>query len=203
MAMYSNQNQNAAFQKKMEELYPTKGKRQKSYLRSLVLIFVIVAIAATIGDLRKPSADKEQAAFTDLVYEQMDAQKAQLWLGTATAQQLLQQEGWITGVDSDPDVRRAAATLLGLPHVSFNDAPVVNWSGLKTEEAARLWDAWQTHGEGQSELDFINSQLALHRQNKTLPGLGEDLWIVNDLYLLAVHDGTVGICLLEDLKHLD
>ena len=59
MAMYSNQNQNAAFQKKMEELYPTKGKRQKSYLRSLVLIFIIVAIAATIGDLRKPSADKE------------------------------------------------------------------------------------------------------------------------------------------------
>jgi hypothetical protein len=116
---------------------------------------------------------------------------------------LLTKDGWITAADIDADVRRTAATLLGLPHVSFSDAPVLNWNGLKSEEAARLWDLWQAQPEGQSELDFINSQLALHKQNKTLPGLGENLWMINGMYLLAVDDGTVGICLLSDLKNLD
>ena len=201
--MNGNQQRVDAFRAKIEEQSPKKGKRERSYLRSLVMIFVIVAIAATVVDLRKPSADKAQAAFTDLVYQQMEVQKADFWLGEATAQELLQQEGWITGKDSDPDVRRTAADLLDLPHVSFSDASVLNWNGLKTEEAARLWDLWQMQPEEQSELDFINSQLAIHKQNKTLPGLGEDIWMLDDLYLLAVDGDTVGICLLSDLKHLD
>ena len=188
---------------KTEVQSPKKGKRERSYLRSLLLIFVIVAIAATVVELRKPAADKAQTAFTDLVYQQMEAQKAELWLGKSTAQELLTKDGWITAADIDADVRRTAATLLGLPHVSFSDAPVLNWNGLKSEEAARLWDLWQAQPEGQSELDFINSQLALHKQNKTLPGLGENLWMINGMYLLAVDDGTVGICLLSDLKNLD
>ena len=201
--MNGNQQRVDAFRAKIEEQSPKKGKRERSYLRSLAMIFVIVAIAATVVDLRKPSADKAQAAFTDLVYQQMEVQKADFWLGEATAQELLRQEGWITGKDSDPDVRRTAAALLDLPHVSFSDASVLNWNGLKTEEAARLWDLWQMQPEEQSELDFINSQLAIHKQNKTLPGLGEDIWMLDDLYLLAVDGDTVGICLLSDLKHLD
>lgn len=201
--MNGNQQRVDAFRAKIEEQSPKKGKRERSYLRSLVIIFVIVAIAATVVDLRKPSADKAQAAFTDLVYQQMEAQKADFWLGEATAQELLLQEGWITGKDSDPDVRRTAAALLGLPHVSFSDAPVLNWNGLKTEEAARLWELWQQQPEGQSEQAFISSQLTLLQQNKELPGLGENLWVIDDQYLLAVHEDTVGICPLSDLKHLD
>lgn len=201
--MDKNQNKNAAFQAKMEELYPRKGKRQRSYLRSLMLMFVIVIIAATISDLRRPKADQAQAAFTDLVYRQMEEQRADFWLGTYTAKELLSQDGWIIGADSDPDIRRTAATLLGLPHGSFNDAPMLSWSGLKAQEAARLWDLWQTQTEGLSELDFIKSQLALQQQSKTLPGIGEDIWMINDLYLLAVDGDAVGICLLNDLKHLD
>ncbi len=203
MGSYSNQQRTEAFRARIEELSPKNGKRERSYLRSLLLIFVIVAIAATVVDVRKPSVDKAQAAFTDLVYQQMEEQKTELWLGKTSAQELLKQEGWITDVDSDPDVRRTAAALLGLPHVSFSDAPVLNWNGLKTEEAARLWELWQTQPEGQSEVDFINQQLTLHKQNRTLPGLGENLWVINDQYLLAVHENTVGICLLAELKHLD
>ena len=201
--MDGNQHRIDVFRAKTEVQFPKKGKRERSYLRSLLLIFVIVAIAATVVELRKPAADKAQTAFTDLVYQQMEAQKAELWLGKSTAQELLTKDGWITAADIDADVRRTAATLLGLPHVSFSDAPVLNWNGLKSEEAARLWDLWQAQPEGQSELDFINSQLALHKQNKTLPGLGENLWMINGMYLLAVDDGTVGICLLSDLKNLD
>ena len=203
MGMYDNQNRTAAFQARIEELSPKKGKRERSYVRSLVLIFVIVAIAATVGDLRRPKADKAQMEFTDLVYEQMDARKEELWLGGTTAKELLTQDGWITGVDVDPDVRRAAASLLEQPHTAFNDAPVVNWELLKIEEAARMWELWQSQPEGQSELDFINSQLAFHKQNKTLPGLDENLWILNDLYLVAADGNLVGVCLLSDLKHLD
>ena len=201
--MDGNKHRIDVFRAKTEVQSPKKGKRERSYLRSLLLIFVIVAIAATVVELRKPAADKAQTAFTDLVYQQMEAQKAELWLGKSTAQELLTKDGWITAADIDADVRRTAATLLGLPHVSFSDAPVLNWNGLKSEEAARLWDLWQAQPEGQSELDFINSQLALHKQNKTLPGLGENLWMINGMYLLAVDDGTVGICLLSDLKNLD
>ena len=201
--MDGNQHRIDAFRAKTEVQSPKKGKRERSYLRSLLLIFVIVAIAATVVELRKPAADKAQTAFTDLVYQQMEAQKDELWLGKSTAQELLTKDGWITAADIDADVRRTAATLLGLPHVSFSDAPVLNWNGLKSEEAARLWDLWQAQPEGQLELDFINSQLVLHKQNKTLPGLGENLWMINGMYLLAVDDGTVGICLLSDLKNLD
>ena len=201
--MDGNQHRIDVFRAKTEGQSPKKGMRERAYLRSLLLIFVIVAIAATVGELRKPAADKAQTAFTDLVYQQMEAQKAELWLGKSTAQELLTKDGWITAADNDADVRRTAATLLGRPHVSFSDAPVLNWNVLKSEEAARLWDLWQAQPEGQSELDFINSQLALHKQNKTLPGLGENLWMINGMYLLAVDDGTVGICLLSDLKNLD
>ena len=203
MGIYDNQNRTAAFQARIEELSPKKGRRERSYVRSLLLIFVIVAIAATVGDLRRPKADKAQMTFTDLVYQQMDAQKADLWLGGTTAKELLAQDGWITGVDVDPDVRRAAATLLGQPHTAFNDTPVTNWELLKIEEAARMWDLWQNQPQGQSELDFIDDQLALHKQNKTLPGLEENVWLVNDLYLVAADGNMVGICLLSDLKHLD
>ena len=61
--MNGNQQRVDAFRAKIEEQSPKKGKRERSYLRSLVMIFVIVAIAATVVDLRKPSADKAQAAF--------------------------------------------------------------------------------------------------------------------------------------------
>lgn len=203
MGMNDHQNRTAAFRAGIEEASPKKGKRERSYMRSLVLIFVIVAIAATVSDLRRPKADKAQMDFTDLVYQQMEAQRAELWLGSTTAKELLTQDGWITGVDVDSDVRRAAATLLEQPHTAFNDAPVVNWELLKIEEAARLWEQWQSQPEGQSELDFINSRLALHKQNKTLPGLGENLWILNDLYLVAADGNLVGICPLSDLKYLD
>ena len=203
MSMQGNRNQNAAFQAKMEELYPQKGKRERNYLRSLVIIFMIVAVAATVSDLRRPSADKAQTAFTDLVYQQMDVQKADFWLGEITAQELLSQDGWITQTDADPDIRRAAAALLDQPHTAFNNASVINWDMLKIEEAARLWDSWQSQPEGQSELEFINSQLAIHEQNKTLPGLGENVWVLDNQYLVAVHGDMMGICPLQDLKHLN
>ena len=203
MGMYDNQNRTTAVQARLEELSPKKGKRERSYVRSLLLIFIILAIAATVNDLRRPAVDTAQMNFSDLVYQQMEAQKADFWLGGMTEEALLAQDGWIIDSDSDPDTRRVAARLLDLPQTTFNDAPVLNWSGVKLEEAARLWELWQQQPEGQSELDFINGQLAQMQQNKTLPALGEDFWLLSDLYLVMVDGDTVGICPLSALKHLD
>lgn len=60
--MDGNQHRIDVFRAKTEVQSPKKGKRERSYLRSLLLIFVVVAIAATVVELRKPAADKAQTA---------------------------------------------------------------------------------------------------------------------------------------------
>lgn len=205
--MENKPNTTEAFAAKVREHYPKqeqKETRKRSLTRSLVLLFVIVAIAATVRDLQLPNADKAQAAFTDLVYQQMEDQKSQFWLSGFTAEQLLLQEGWITENNEDPDIQRAVKRLL--QQQSPQTIIVRNWDMLKLEEAARLWDLWKETTPEQSEQDFISQQLTLHQQDKTLPGLGENLWTISTNvgeYLLAADGDLWGICPLSDLKHLD
>jgi len=196
-----------ASDEKVREANPEQGKKDfkaRSLTRSLVLFFVILAVAATVRDIRMPNADKAQAAFTDLVYEQMDAQKADFWLGETTAKELLVGAGWITESNGDPDIQRAVKRLL--QQNNLETIIVRTWNTIKLEEAARLWDLWEETAPQQTEQTFISQQLALQQQNKTLPGLGEDLWMIStDVgeYLLAADGDLWGICPLKDLKHLD
>ena len=50
MGMY-RRNVTAAVENKIQEDHPKTGKREKDYLRSLIFLFIIVAIAATVAEI--------------------------------------------------------------------------------------------------------------------------------------------------------
>ena len=81
MGMY-RRNVTAAVENKIQEDHPKTGKREKDYLRSLIFLFIIVAIAATVADFRRePVLDGERQDFVILAEAAIEQRKADFWLG--------------------------------------------------------------------------------------------------------------------------
>ena len=184
----------AAFENKVREAYPKNGKRENNMLRSLVFLFVILAIAATVSDFRRESViDEGLSAFIDQAEQMLDAARPDLWLGGVSAETLTEQGDW-NKVD---DYARAtlddvAKKLLGTPAV------VYDWSALKMEEIDRLWQVWEaqmTQGDLNAYLTAAAEALV---QAQELPGLESGLWLAvtpdGSRYILASVGEQWAIC---------
>ena len=187
-------NVTASFENTVREAYPKKGKRENNMLRSLFFLFIILAIAATVNDLRRePLIDDAQVAFVSQAEQAIDAVKTDLWLGGISVHELTEQGEW-NKVD---DYARAtlddvAKKLLGTPAV------VYDWSALKMEEIDRLWQVWEaqmTQGDLNAYLTAAAEALV---QAQELPGLESGLWLAvtpdGSRYILASVGEQWAIC---------
>ena len=140
------------------------------------------------------SAADLRADFNTYVFDLMEEYKPRyvLYDQLSDPQTLLQEEHWETTTASD--AQSAVRQLLS------GECTVRSWEELKQAEADRLWQQWY-YAEKASRMDvFIITELSLHIDNKTLPGLQENTWLVQnaqgDKYLLVHADGIWGVKLM-------
>ncbi len=190
----------AAFENKVREAYPKNGKRENSRLRSMVILFVIVAIAATVADFRRvPIMDEQKEAFVSQAEQAMDAAKPDLWLGDMTPQALMEQGSCSTMKDyARSTMDDVAKQLLGSPTVIYD------WESLKMEEIDRLWQEWNEQTSQTDVTAYLTDAVADLVAEQTLPGLKSSLWLVvtsdGQRYILAAEGDLWGICPAKDLK---
>ena len=202
MSMY-RRNVNEAVEEKVQEIhpsYPRKEKREKSMMRSLVFLFVIAAIAATVADFRRePIINEEKSAFVSQAEQVMDAAKADLWLGDMSAEELMQRGNWSTIADYPRStLEDVAKKLLHTPAV------VYDWNGLKMEEIDRLWNAWKTQ-TSQADLNaYLADAAAKLVEEQNLPGLKSGLWLAvtpdGSRYILTTVGEQWAICPADALR---
>lgn len=190
----------AAAENKAEEGNPTKGVQKKSFLRSLVFLFIIVAVAATVADLRRePLLDGEKQDFVILAEAAIEQGKAGLWLGGETVEQLMKQGDWSTVNDySRSTAEDAAQRLLGV------SATLYDWRILKLEAADRLWQAWNALETKPDPAAYLADAVTGLTAEQELPGLESSLWLAvtdqGERYILAATDELWAICPAEDLR---
>lgn len=202
MSLY-RRNMNEASDHKVQELqpsYPRRERREKSMMRSLVFLFVIVAIAATVADLRRePVIDEGQSAFVSQAEQVLDAAKTDLWLGSVSAEDLTQRGNWTTMADYPRStLEDAAKKLLGTP------AAVYDWDALKMEEIDRIWKAWETQ-TSQTDLNaYLTDAVNALVNDQKLPGLKSGFWLAvtsdGRQYILTVMGEQWAVCPAEDLR---
>ena len=199
MGMY-RRNVTAAVENKIQEDHPKTGKREKDYLRSLVFLFVIVAIAATVADFRRePVLDGERQDFVILAEAAIEQRKADFWLGGETVEQLMARGTWSTLNDySRSTAEDAAQKLLGVP------ATLYDWNILKLEAADRIWQEWNALEAKHEAEPYLADAAAALAAEQQLPGLESSLWLAvtadGERYILAATDTLWAVCPAEDLR---
>lgn len=202
MSMY-RRNMNEAIEHKVQELSPRepqKEKREKSMLRSLIFLFVIAAIAATVADLRRePVIDEGASAFLAQAEQVMDAAKPDLWLGDMSTEDLMQRGNWSTMADYPrATLEDVTKKLLGTPAV------VYDWSGLKMEEIDRWWKAWKVQTSQVDLNDYLADAAAKLVEEQNLPGLKSGFWLAvtpdGSQYILTTVGEQWAICPADDLR---
>ncbi|MBR5536941.1 MAG: hypothetical protein IKU58_03475 [Clostridia bacterium] len=189
----------SATEVKAQESGGSKGPREKSFLRSLIFLFVIVAIAATVADFRSEHVvDDDKAAFVSQAEQAIDAVKADLWLGGMAAESLTEQGDWNRLNDY------ARSTLDDVVNKLLGTTAVVyDWSGLKMEEIDRLWKAWEAAPQGDLNTYLADAVAALVAAQE-LPGLEGGLWLAvtpdGGRYILASVGEQWAICPEEALR---
>ena len=202
MSMY-RRNVNEAVEDKVQEIhpsYPRKEKREKSMMRSLVFLFVIAAIAATVADFRRePIINEDKSAFVSQAEQVMDAAKADLWLGDMSAEELMQLGNWSTIADYPRStLEDVAKKLLHTPAV------VYDWNALKMEAIDRLWKGWETQ-TAQTDLNaYLTDAVNALVTNQELPGLKSGFWLAvttdGSRYILTSAGEQWAICPVEALR---
>ena len=202
MSMY-RRNVNEAVEDKVQEShpsYPRKEKREKSMMRSLVFLFVIAAIAATVADFRRePIINEEKSAFVSQAEQVMDEAKAELWLGGMAAEELMQRGNWSTIADYPRStLEDVAKKLLNTPAV------VYDWNALKMEAIDRLWKGWETQTAKTDLNAYLTDAVNALVTNQELPGLKSGFWLAvtpdGSRYILTSVGEQWAICPVEALR---
>ena len=200
---YTNNYLNTQTDAKVREVNPEQGKKdlhRRNPLLSLVLAFIIVAIAATVADFRRvPIMDEQKEVFVSQAEQAMDAAKPDLWLGDMTPQALMEQESCSTLKDyARSTMDDVTKKLLGSPAVIYD------WESLKMEEIDRLWQAWNEQTTQTDLTAYLADAVAELVAEQTLPGLESSLWLVvtsdGQRYILAAEGDLWGLCPSEALR---
>lgn len=198
---FYRRNITASFERYIWEHDPRKEKHDWRYLRSLLILFVLLAVILTIRETRNPplTIDSEKETFIAHAEQRVEAEKANLWPANSTPEQLMAVGDWHTIEDyKGSDLEGVARKLLDKP------GQVYDWDTLKMQEIDRLWQYWSA-AQPKPDLDtFLTEELAKLTAEGNLPGIGKNVWLViswdYDKYLLTIADGRWAICPVDDLK---
>lgn len=167
-----------------------------------MLIGVLLLLFLVIRPLFGGSTEQEKKDyFYQFTAEKMAAYKSGYFLydGLSDPATLVNEGAWraFTGRVDDP--AKAVTLWLG------EEYTVRSWTDLVVEECDRLWQEWYYGTEDITADDYILREIDRSCANKSLPGLGDNTWLVTDgagvQYILAHPNGTIWyIKPLEDFK---
>ena len=111
---------------------------------------------------------------------------------------LLKQAGWELRTSEAENQQDAANKLL------VGGGLVRSWNDLVEEECVRMWEAWYYGTEDITANDYILRENGRYIDNKTIPALGENTWLVydgrGDEYILIHADGIWAARPLADFR---
>lgn len=152
------------------------GSRIAAHLA--MLIGVLLLLFLVLRPLFGGSTEQEKKDyFYQFTAEKMMAYKPGYFLYeelSDPAALLKQQKGWSATVWREDDPQIAAALLLG------EGCTVQTWSDLIITECDRMWEEWYYGTEDITSDNYILREIDRRRAAKTLPGLGDDTWLVTD-----------------------
>lgn len=175
------------------------GSRIAAHLAMLVgiLLLLVLLLRPLLGG---SSEQEKQAFFYQYTAEKMTAYKPGYYLYEALSDPavLMEKGVWRAYGGQTDDPREAVAAWLGEGHT------VQSWEDLVAAESARLWDEWYYGTEDITSDVFILREIDRTRAGSSLPGLGENTWLVTDpegvQHILVRSGKGWAICPLEELK---
>ena len=185
----------------LEQSREDHGGRIAAHLAMLLvpLMLLLLLVGRTLW--AKPVTEQEKKDwFYQYTTEKMTQFKPLYYLYEELSDPaaLLKQAGWELRTSEAENQQDAANKLL------VGGGLVRSWNDLVEEECARMWEAWYYGTEDITANDYILRENGRYIDNKTIPALGENTWLVydgrGDEYILIHADGTWAARPLADFR---
>ena len=185
----------------LEQSREDHGGRIAAHLAMLLVPLVLLLLLVGRTLWAKPVTEQEKKDwFYQYTTEKMTQFKPLYYLYEELSDPaaLLKQAGWELRTSEAENQQDAANKLL------VGGGLVRSWNDLVEEECARMWEAWYYGTEDITANDYILRENGRYIDNKTIPGLGENTWLVydgrGDEYILIHADGTWAARPLADFR---
>ena len=185
----------------LEQSREDHGGRIAAHLAMLLVPLVLLLLLVGRTLWAKPVTEQEKKDwFYQYTTEKMTQFKPLYYLYEELSDPaaLLKQAGWELRTSEAENQQDAANKLL------VGGGLVRSWNDLVEEECARMWEAWYYGTEDITANDYILRENGRYIDNKTIPALGENTWLVydgrGDEYILIHADGTWAARPLADFR---
>ena len=185
----------------LEQSREDHGGRIAAHLAMLLVPLVLLLLLVGRTLWAKPVTEQEKKDwFYQYTTEKMTQFKPLYYLYEELSDPaaLLKQAGWELRTSEAENQQDAANKLL------VGGGLVRSWNDLVEEECARMWEAWYYGTEDITANDYILRENGRYIDNKTIPALGENTWLVHDgrgdEYILIHADGTWAARPLADFR---
>lgn len=197
------ENSSAEMQMRETNLHQARADHRNRLLLSVITLAVMAAVLFFLFRplFAGPSTEQQKKDwFYQYTTEKMVQFKPQYYLYEELADPaaLLNEAGWELRTVTAENEQDAANRLLG------GGGLVRSWNDLVLEECARMWETWYYGTEDITANDYILRENGRYIDDKTIPGLGENTWLVydgrGDKYILIHADGVWAARLLRDFE---
>ena len=185
----------------LEQSREDHGGRIAAHLAMLLVPLVLLLLLVGRTLWAKPVTEQEKKDwFYQYTTEKMTQFKPLYYLYEELSDPaaLLKQAGWELRTSEAENQQDAANKLL------VGGGLVRSWNDLVEEECARMWEAWYYGTEDITANDYILRENGRYIDDKTIPALGENTWLVydgrGDEYILIHADGIWAARPLADFR---
>ena len=185
----------------LEQSREDHGGRIAAHLAMLLVPLVLLLLLVGRTLWAKPVTEQEKKDwFYQYTTEKMTQFKPLYYLYEELSDPaaLLKQAGWELRTSEAENQQDAANKLL------VGGGLVRSWNDLVEEECVRMWEAWYYGTEDITANDYILRENGRYIDNKTIPALGENTWLVydgrGDEYILIHADGIWAARPLADFR---
>lgn len=184
----------------LEQSREDHGGRIAAHLAMLLVALLLLFLVGR-ALFAKPATEQEKKDwFYQYTTEKMAQFKPQYYLYEVLSDPaaLLKQAGWELRTNKAENEQDAANKLL------VGGGLVRSWNDLVQDECARMWEEWYYGTEDITANDYILREKGRQIDDKTIPGLGENTWLVydgrGDKYILIHADDTWAAKRLKDFQ---
>lgn len=197
------ENSSAEMQMRETNLHQAKTDHRNRLLLSVITLAVMIVILFFLFRplFAVPVTERQkQDWFYEYTTEKMVQFKPQYYLYEELSDPaaLLEQTGWELRTSEAENQQDAADKLL------VGGGLVRSWDDLVQDECARMWEEWYYGTEDITANDYILREKNRQIDDRTIPGLGENTWLVydgrGDKYILIHADGVWAARLLGDFE---
>ena len=185
----------------LEQAREDHGGRIAAHLAMLLVPLVLLLLLVGRTLWTKPVTEQEKKDwFYQYTTEKMVQFKPHYYLyeELSDPSALLKEEGWELRTSNAENQQDAANKLL------VGGGLVRSWTDLVLDECARMWDDWYYGTEDITANDYILRENGRYIDDKTIPGLGENTWLVydgrGDKYILIHADDVWAARPLADFR---